>query len=368
MRWNLRIVDEHEKDQIYETVVGLRRLTPKLCKNHIFFRVMPHSYLKNYEVLSCRNLNDLRSTLSTLTSPYDFWIPKQGFEIDAFVRSAPVGGLNLIYANYGADVPVNVKALDDSGDYLLLCILTSGAALAKLGADELDLTASRGLVRDGRRSVLSEQIDFGAVFLTVPFARLKSHLRALLGEQADTVDPAFAPTIDLTSTLGQHLRNTILFTIHELDGPLRDLDGGLLTRNLETLLLNQIVCSLPNAHSDPLRIGSFPSAVPYHVKRARDYIHAHAEQPILMEDLSKYAGCSIRTLQAGFRDVLGSTPMAYLKSVRLERIRRDLLEAEPGASVAALAMKWGFAHHGNFAKAYKAKFGVPPFETMRFKK
>lgn len=331
---------------------------------------MPASYLENYELLSCNNLNQLRSTLSGLTSPYDLWIPKRGYEVDAFVRSASLGDLNLFYVNYGDGVPINVKASEEAGDYLMLCFLTSGKARAQQGGTELEMTLSKGLVRDARRSVFSEQVDFSALFLTIPFSRLKSHLRALLGEQADIIDPEFTPSTDLTSMAGQHMRNTLLFAAQELDGPLKALNGSgsVLKSNLETLLLNQILHSLPNAHSDLLQSGWSRSALPYHVKRARDYMHAHANRPIAMEALSAHAGCSIRTLQEGFRNALGSTPMAYLKSIRLDRVRQALLSAAPGDSVTALASKWGFAHHGNFAKAYRAKFGIPPSETLRYKR
>lgn len=331
---------------------------------------VPDSYLENYELLSCKNLNQLRSTLSGLTSPYDLWIPKRGYEVDAFVRSASLGDLNLFYVNYGDGVPINVTAPEEAGDYLMLCFLTRGKARAQQGGNELEMTPSKGLVRDARRSIFSEQIDFSALFLTVPFARLKGHLRALLGEQADTIDPEFTPSTDLTSMAGQHMRNTLLFAARELDGPLRALNGngGVLKSNLETLLLNQILHSLPNAHSDLLQSGRPSPALPYHVKRARDYMQAHADRPIALEALSTHAGCSIRTLQEGFRNALGSTPTAYLKSIRLDRVRQALLSAAPGDSVTALALKWGFAHHGNFAKAYRAKFGIPPSVTLRYKR
>ncbi|PIQ97085.1 MAG: hypothetical protein COV67_06135 [Nitrospinae bacterium CG11_big_fil_rev_8_21_14_0_20_56_8] len=328
---------------------------------------MTHSYLQNYEVLSCNNLDALRQMLDTLTSPYDIWIPKRGYEIDAHVRTAPLGDLNLHFVQYGNDVPINLKAEENSGDYLLMCFLTSGAGRVTQGNETVELSVTQGLIRDARRPLLSEQVDFSSLFLMVPLARLKSHLRVLLGEQADSIDPAFKPSIDMTSIAGRHFRNSLLFAVQELDGLFNSMDGNILARNLETLLLNQIVHSLPNAHTDALQFGSIQAAVPYHVKRAREYMHAHVDQPIQLEDLSRYAGCSIRTLQTAFRNSLGSSPMGYLKSVRLERIRQELLNAPPNESVAKLALKWGFAHNGNFAKAYKAKFGVLPSETLRIK-
>jgi AraC-like DNA-binding protein len=34
-------------------------------------------------------------------------------------------------------------------------------------------------------------------------------------------------------------------------------------------------------------------------------------------------------------------------------------------TVAAVAHRWGFAHLGRFAYAYRARFGVSPSETLR---
>ena len=330
---------------------------------------MPNSYLKTYEQQSFTNLDALRCALNCLhNDTYSVSIPKRGYEIDALIRTAPVGALSMHYVHYGAGVPINLTAEKDASDHLMLCLLTSGGARLRQGSTELEVDGTKALIRDEREFITSEQVDFGCLFLAIPIPRLRSHLRALLGERADTIAPAFTPVVDLAPPAIQHLQNTVHFVARELEGPLKEFDAGMLLGDLETLLLNQFVHALPNAHSDVLRVGSFPAAVPYHIKRAREYIHAHAGERILLEDLANHAGCSIRTLQAAFRDSLGATPSAYIKSVRLDGIRRALLDAAPGSSVAEIAINWGFAHHGNFSRGYREKFGVSPSETLRRKK
>ena len=46
--------------------------------------------------------------------------------------------------------------------------------------------------------------------------------------------------------------------------------------------------------------------------------------------------------------------------------RQELLRADPagGATVAAVAARWGFGHPGRFATAYRARFGEPPGTTL----
>jgi AraC-like DNA-binding protein len=68
-----------------------------------------------------------------------------------------------------------------------------------------------------------------------------------------------------------------------------------------------------------------------------------------------------------FRRHLDTTPLAYLRGVRMECARRDLQGAEPGdgVSVATLAAKWGFTHLGRFAVDYRRRFGTYPSQTLR---
>ncbi|MFJ6576984.1 helix-turn-helix domain-containing protein [Streptomyces sp. NPDC091368] len=63
---------------------------------------------------------------------------------------------------------------------------------------------------------------------------------------------------------------------------------------------------------------------------------------------------------------LDSTPLAHLRRVRLALAHADLRAAEPGtATVASVAMRWGFAHPGRFAAAYRSAYGRAPSSTLR---
>jgi AraC-like DNA-binding protein len=59
--------------------------------------------------------------------------------------------------------------------------------------------------------------------------------------------------------------------------------------------------------------------------------------------------------------------MAYLKRVRLERVRAELAAPPRGGRrrVTEIATAWGFSHLGNFAKDYKKQFGETPSATLR---
>jgi transcriptional regulator GlxA family with amidase domain len=74
----------------------------------------------------------------------------------------------------------------------------------------------------------------------------------------------------------------------------------------------------------------------------------------------------VRSLQEGFRQHVGVSPMAYLRRVRLEHAHAELSEPRDGQrSVAAVAHRWGFGHLGRFAAAYRERYGVSPSDTLR---
>ena len=107
---------------------------------------------------------------------------------------------------------------------------------------------------------------------------------------------------------------------------------------------------------------------PWYVRRVEEYIELHADRPLRIEDMAAVAGVSERTLYGGFRTWRGLSPKAYLKAIRLDRARTELLGVDARAlSVADIARSCGFRHLGNFARDYRVRFGERPSETRRFR-
>jgi AraC-like DNA-binding protein len=98
-----------------------------------------------------------------------------------------------------------------------------------------------------------------------------------------------------------------------------------------------------------------------------EFIELHLSEPITMAEIADYTDCSIRSIQQGFHDELGVTPMSYLRDRRLERARAELVDAHPsdGVTVTAVAEHWGFHHLGGFAVLYRKRWGESPSETLR---
>jgi len=102
------------------------------------------------------------------------------------------------------------------------------------------------------------------------------------------------------------------------------------------------------------------------VKAAEDYALAQNGAHLYVSDLCRVTGVSERSLEYAFKEVMGLTPVAFLSRLRLHRVRQALLAATPGSTtVAAEALRWGFWHFGEFARAYHDCFGELPSDTLQ---
>jgi AraC family transcriptional regulator, ethanolamine operon transcriptional activator len=83
-----------------------------------------------------------------------------------------------------------------------------------------------------------------------------------------------------------------------------------------------------------------------------------------LRSMAKATGLSPRTLQRSFQAEFGLCPQEWQRVERLNRARKDLLQAQPGASVTKTATRWGFFHFGRFSQYYRELFNELPSETL----
>jgi transcriptional regulator GlxA family with amidase domain len=108
------------------------------------------------------------------------------------------------------------------------------------------------------------------------------------------------------------------------------------------------------------------AAQPETLRRAVAFIHDNAHRDIGLSDIAAAISITPRSVQYTFRRHLGTTPLEYLRRVRLDRAHRDLHAADPAVdTVMAIAGRWRFGQVGRFSIAYKEAFGTPPSRTLR---
>ena len=106
-------------------------------------------------------------------------------------------------------------------------------------------------------------------------------------------------------------------------------------------------------------------ALPASLARALDWLRAHLNGPVDLDTLATIAGVRPRTLEAHFKQFLGTTPLGWVRSARLARARQELLNATPQATVTHAALASGFSELGRFAAEYRRAFGEQPSQTLR---
>lgn len=101
------------------------------------------------------------------------------------------------------------------------------------------------------------------------------------------------------------------------------------------------------------------------LRRTIAFIDENAHTGITTADIAGAAFVTIRAVQLAFRRHMDTTPMSYLRRVRIDHAHRDLLAADPGhKSVTAIAYRWGFSSPSRFAAAYRQAYGVTPAQTL----
>ncbi len=178
-------------------------------------------------------------------------------------------------------------------------------------------------------------------------------------------DPVLEPHVDLRSAAGRHWDRLVRLLCDEARTTPSVLSHPMIAAPLHDAVLTGFVHATEHRWQDALRHPSRCwSRTP--VRRAVEAIRGDPAQPFTPTSLARLAGASTRTLHDGFRRHLDTTPMAYLRLVRLERAHAELRAAEHGATtVAAVAHRWGFNHVSRFSEAYRRVYGRSPRATLR---
>src|SRR5690348_357536 len=142
------------------------------------------------------------------------------------------------------------------------------------------------------------------------------------------------------------------------------LEGLALTaRGYAAFLRDQVRHEAPPAFPGRTRL---PYVAAGTVARAVAFIEERARDDIGVTDIAAAAFVTVRAVQLAFRRYLDTTPLAYLRQVRLERAHQELMEADPDrTTVTAIAADWRFTNASRFSAYYRAAYGVPPTETLR---
>lgn len=99
------------------------------------------------------------------------------------------------------------------------------------------------------------------------------------------------------------------------------------------------------------------------VGKALRYVHAHYARPIDLARLAQEAEMSPPTFHSHFKGITQTSPMQYLKSIRLHQARLLMVRQDMTAEAAAHAV--GYASTSQFNREFKRLFGTTPAAEAR---
>lgn len=94
------------------------------------------------------------------------------------------------------------------------------------------------------------------------------------------------------------------------------------------------------------------------VQRMQDYVEAHLNDPITLSELSDAAGYTYAHASRVFKELVGISPIDYLRARRLSRAAMQLRDL-PGR-ILDVALETAFDSHEGFTRAFTRYFGFTP--------
>ena len=110
-----------------------------------------------------------------------------------------------------------------------------------------------------------------------------------------------------------------------------------------------------------LRALAAPSSHFGQIGRVLNRIHTEFARKWDMETLAREAGMSGSTFHARFKAVTSSSPLQYLKSIRLHKAR--MLMTHDGANAGTAAHQVGYESLSQFSREFKRLFGASPSDA-----
>ncbi|MEV8505734.1 AraC family transcriptional regulator [Actinoplanes sp. NPDC051475] len=326
-----------------------------------FRTVTPSSGSRDTASFSTVDLDDTRILLTRFYYPLAVGAPEgeEGFEFRADVIQ--LGPLTVGHLGFGAPVTLVAPELDAYH----VTMPTTGRVHARYAGRELTAHPGTAVLYGPGKPVYSLHTA-GSAELDVKIERpaLEAELATLLGRPVPgPID--LPPLVDLSCGPARSWNTLVRMLRGEIGHPASLLRQPLIAEQMSRSVLSGLLLAVPHRYTEELTAPA-PAGPPRAVQRAIDAMHDEPERPFTVSDLAQIAGVSVRSLQEGFRRYVNCAPMTYLLQVRLARAHEALRRQDPArTTVAAVAHRWGFAHLGRFASAYRARFGVSPSETLR---
>jgi AraC family transcriptional regulator len=193
------------------------------------------------------------------------------------------------------------------------------------------------------------------------FVGLDSHIFIQVGQEL--VNPDRIELIPHFATIQDPLIQGILLTLKQ-----ELISGGINTHLFVDQLKTTLVAHLLRSYGvQKAQIATYADGLPrYKLNQLLDYIEAHLDWNLELEDLAQQVDMSQFYFSRLFKQSLGITPHQYVIQQRVERAKQLLRQGE--LSLVEVALECGFANQGHLNRHFKRLTGTTPKEIARMYK
>jgi len=308
------------------------------------------------------DLDAARRHISDMFAPHDLSVRGRNQHLDVCIAQARIDCISLVYHRHGATVRVRPDKLKH---FYLLQVPIRGTAAVTIDNEIIHSNPQLAVMIS---PTLGVDMQFGAdceqLIVRVERAnlvhRLEQELARPLGRPLE-----FSPAVSLSTANSRQLLDILGLLTASLTNPVGIASTSIGRQQMASLLLSGLLYCLDHNYRQELS-GLTVARSPGYVRRAQRFMAENLTEEVTPEDVAEAVGVSARALFAGFKTALSTTPMRYLKDLRLAAVHERLLKLEPGEqTVTTVAMEYGFDHMGWFCADYKEKFGELPRETLQ---
>lgn len=317
--------------------------------------------LKEHNLFRTTHLDEARSEVARVFCPHSLTTTTREEKLKTVHNRITLGDVTLNYLDYGAEVRITPGELNS---FYLVQIPLNGSAEISCGKEMILSDVSMASIPNPL-----EKLDMiwhsgnPQLMVYINRATLEKRLEDLIGREIH-VPVKFELGMDLTTQNAKSWRNLIDTLVSDVDNEGLTMHAGI-RHQFQDLIITGLLLSQKHNYSESIGTSIEP-ITSRSVRLAMAACEANPQDPLTVTDMAHFAGVSIRSLQDGFKKYVGMSPTDYLRNVRLNRVREELLaERSFDSSIADIAFTWGFTHLGRFAKLYHERFGELPSETIR---
>lgn len=312
-----------------------------------------------HEMCRTTDYDEAIDIITKVYVPHRLVLPERAVNLS--LAWTPLRDIVLGHLSYGAESHLIAPKLET---FYHVNLTVRGRTRSTRGADEVFTDQQTGLVfLPSKPAFVHWSDDCLQLAMKIDKVGLEQELSKLLGRPVTgTID--FELGLGLTRPPVARFVRALHFLRDELQA------DGLATTplglaQLESLVLTSLLFGQRSNYSEELHA----DAAGLHPRAVRVVTQLMEAEPASERSLGDYAlaaGVSARALQEGFRRHLDTTPMAYLREVRLQRVHADLTRSDPATTAVSQVLgRWGFLQLGRAAGLYRARFGELPSETLR---